>query len=227
MIVSWEFTAPLSEGEISHFLEEVLRIQREAAAGRLSRLRAANIAATAVSEIVRGLMTPFLEDLKLRIPSEEYLNLPANQRRSHIARPIDLGLPILQPEAAAELLDALQRANANEIASLFGDTIDRRLANRELRAQADLGLLVWVAWRRGWGETEKKAIETIANASGWEINSLRDWKNSVKRVFGAEHVEAQLALAREIGCLEAQGPTLKGLRPREVGPSSEALGGLA
>src|SRR3954451_7495133 len=101
-------------------------MRREAEADQGARRRRARMALTCLAEVVRGLGDWAAEELQLKLPTDEYFQLPVNERREQSAAALDLGIPPMQPEARAEITDGLRALNANREPPIFDRVVDRR-----------------------------------------------------------------------------------------------------
>lgn len=213
--VSYELTWPVTDEAVRHYVEELLKMRWRAEAGDPPGLREANIAAFLLSELARGLLGWASGPLGLKLPSEEYTKLTVNEQRSQIARALELGVPVPQPEARFALLDALEGLNAGEVAPLLARNGGRRGEAPELSAKAKLGVLKLIRWQRGLGRTVEDAQEAAAEELGITSSAIKQWPKELEKVFGEERVASELALAEKVGRWEAEGKTIRDLRPRE------------
>src|SRR5689334_2149786 len=71
MILSFEFTWPVSDQTIRRYVDEMLNWRQQAEAGHSPGLRAAKAAALRFVEVARGLLSWAVEYLNLRVPPED------------------------------------------------------------------------------------------------------------------------------------------------------------
>ena len=91
----------------------------------------------------------------------------------------------------------------------------RRGEAPELSAKAKLGVLKLIRWQRGLGRTVEDAQEAAAEELGITSSAIKQWPKELEKVFGEERVGSELALAEKVGRWEAEGKTIRDLRPRE------------
>ena len=112
-------------------------------------------------------------------------------------------------------MDGLEGLNAGEVAPIMERNSGRRGEAPELSAKAKLGVLKWIRWQRGLGRTVEDALEAAAEELGITSSAIKQWPKRLEKVFGEERVGSELELAEKVGRWEAEGKTIRDLRPRE------------
>jgi hypothetical protein len=169
-----------------------------------------------VAEIVRGLGDWAAEELQIKFSHEQYAKLSLHERREQSATALELGIPIMQPEARFEMVDSLRALNANQRPPIFSSVVSRNGDAPDLTARAQLALLMWVRWQCGQGCVDEHARRRAADAAACSPKTLAYWEEvALELVYGKETLHLKLELAAEIGRLEAEGKTLRDLRPHE------------
>lgn len=213
--ISWEPVDPVSDEQARRYLEELLTMRSQAAAGQQPGLRAANIAATAFSELARGVLDWVSTSLALRVPPAEFSQQSLNETRLQVARCLELGLPVMQPEACSVLAQALKGLNAGYADMFVRRAIGRRRAMPDLSAEAEFRILRWERWQCGLGRTLQAARAEAAHALGCGPDTIKNWRAPIEKIYGTAMVRRELDLAGKVGRAEKKGLSPKELRPRE------------
>jgi hypothetical protein len=135
-----------------------------------------------------------------------YELLPPEQRRQLIRDCLRLQLPILQPQARAELDKALAALGIGGTEPLLKQAKTRRRRASPARIiEAEYGVMKWIAWQYGLGRKKKDVEADVASALGCTSALFAKWKAELAKIFGHNHVHDALAEAEQLGRFEAAG----------------------
>lgn len=204
-----------SDRRIRGMVEDLLRMRREAEAGKPPSLHDAYRAASHCARLLEALLSWAATKLGLRLSPEEWRRLPNAEKRALLARTLMLGLPILQPKACHELPLALEATNAGASPPLLQRKVGRRRRAPELAAYAELELLRWIRWQHGLGRKVADAEDEVARECRLTREAVQRWRSELPKVYGEHRVRRALQLAERVGRYERSGRTWTEINRRE------------
>jgi hypothetical protein len=215
----------ISDDHARSLLEDLLLDRHEGAASpddsRLALSAVANLA-----NLVAGVGAWAIARMAPRdVPFDQFGKLPAERRRSIIARSLRLMplMPLMQPGATAELAEALVALNGGQTNALLSPTkTGRRGARPYTKATLELQALSWIRWRKGCGFTVEKSEALLADAICRSTDVFRQWQGELRKLFGGELVLHELGDAERAGHI-CSSPPCSPPRPAPDGLLSSAL----
>jgi hypothetical protein len=103
------------------------------------------------------------------------------------------------------IIDALGALSAGYVAPILQRKKGRRRAQPHRTAQAERELLVWIRYQHGFGRRVADAEAEVANATGCTREAIAKWPRELAKVYGKGVLHTALALAEEVGRIEASG----------------------
>jgi hypothetical protein len=203
VIISVEPKQFLTAREVRGAFDYLEEIRRKHDSGQPISLREAEVGAAACAELARTMVAPIIQRLGLMVSNDAYESMPYEERRLKIAEAIEMGLPVLQPQASAELVAALRSLNGSYTAPLLRRKTGRRGAAPDVVVEAELGILKWIEWKIGLGGQDAAVKSEASQITGCEPDAIRKWRTRLSTHYGKTFIDAALSDARQVGLYEA------------------------
>jgi hypothetical protein len=191
----------LNDDEARASLERLLALRRRAEEGEPCDLQGA----LEFAELANGVMSWVAQSQRLIMSLGEFAQLSVEQIRTLIITMLNLGLPIIQPEARHLLLEALHGLQAGYVSPLLQKTGRRRRTAPHQSAEVELRMLMWVRWQHGRGRKVAEVEAYLADRVGLTPQTIRKWPAELRKVYGTSCVQSVLERAEAVGRTEVSG----------------------
>ena len=193
-------TAPDMGGDSDEVLrdifESLLRSRRLANAGVRLRQTVAMSTFMKAASLLLEIVNVAARDSGLVCHPAEYEAFSADRKRRLIVDCLWYQLPILQPQARAELMKGLAALALGETVPLLEKTkTGRRRASPARVIELEFGILRWIRYQRGRGRKLRRTEAEVAAAVNYTPTLLAKWKADLITIFGDQHIRDLLAEA--------------------------------
>jgi len=193
-----------TDEDLRDTFDTLLRTRRLASIRHFRTPTRAMLALARAAFVLREVGDWAVRELDLVCSPAAYQLLSPERRRQRIRQCLKFQLPIMQPQAWAELDRGLAALDLGETEKLLQPTKTRRRRASPARiVEAERGILLWIEWQHGLGRKKKNVEAEVASAIGCSAALFAKWKVDLVRIYGHEAFYNALFEAQRLGRSEA------------------------